>query len=67
MGLNGRVLVSGFGTPRREVEAGKRRYTMKMSKILLAVIALVVLVGTAVPSEAAVHHRHHHHHHHRHA
>jgi hypothetical protein len=38
---------------------------MKMSRILLAVIALIVLAGAMVPSEAAViHHRHHRHHKH---
>jgi hypothetical protein len=39
---------------------------MKMSKILLAVIAVIVLAGAAVPSEAADYHHHHHHHHHHH-
>jgi len=36
---------------------------MKMSRILLGVIAFVVLVGAVVPAEAAYHHHRRHHHH----
>jgi hypothetical protein len=49
-----------------ELKLGKEKESMKMSRILLAVIALIVLAGAAVPSHAAVRH-HHRHHHHRHA
>jgi hypothetical protein len=36
---------------------------MKIVRILFAAVALAVLVGAAVPAEAAGHHHHHHHHH----
>ena len=38
---------------------------MKLRTLLLAGIALVVLVGSVVPANAATHHRRHHRHHHR--
>jgi hypothetical protein len=63
MGWNGLVLVH----ERRGVllKLGQGEESMKMSRILLAAIALIVLAGATVPSEAAViHHRHHHHHKH---
>jgi hypothetical protein len=35
---------------------------MKIGRILFAVVAFVVLVGSVVPANAAVHHHHRHHH-----
>ena len=40
-------------------------FSMKIQRILLAVIAFVVLAGAVVPAEAAYHHHHRRHHHHR--
>jgi hypothetical protein len=38
---------------------------MKLRNLLLAVLGLVIVAGSAVPAEAQHHRRHHRHHHHR--
>lgn len=41
----------------------ERDFFMKLRTLLLAAVALVVLAGSVVPANAAVHHRRHHRHH----
>lgn len=49
----------------RERRLTRREFTMKIRRLFLAVVALTILAGLAVPANAMGRHHHRHHHHHR--